>query len=94
MGAGAMYAFFRKYLLPKEILKLRKEIKKLKDQNDEKSDSGYEVISWWDPAIPASTVFGNLFSNREKHPRFICVNKTGEIREIPAPRQIKSGCDL
>ena len=48
-----MYAFLRKYLLPKEILKLQEETQKLKEQvtNLKKVDPGYEVISWWGPSL-------------------------------------------
>ena len=48
-----MYAILKKYLLPKEISKLREEIKEQKEYllNKIESDLGYEIISWWDSPL-------------------------------------------
>ena len=101
IGSGAMYALLRKYLLPKEILELRKEVRekisklheeipKIKKQlaNLQKVDPGYTVISWWDPP---TTLFGIILGNKENYPRDILIKKTGEIKELPDRRKIKSG---
>ena len=80
-----MYPILKNFLFPKKLLKLEQELQKLKEQliNEEKLDSGYTTITWWDPY---NNIFDGMFVTKEKHPRFIQNNNTGEIIELPDSR--------